>query len=60
MRRGQRYISVNGNGGKPRDDDPRTKRDQPLTRPVEQERIGSILDRVLEEHRETIEKLGNE
>lgn len=59
-RKGYRHLSVTGNGRKPRDDDAPTKGDQAVTTPVENDRIGSILDRLLEEHRETIEKLGNE
>jgi hypothetical protein len=60
MRRGPtRYISINENGGTPRDDRA-ARRDVPENPPEETERIERLIDRLFEEHRETIEKLGNE
>jgi hypothetical protein len=62
MRRGrQRYISINENGGKPRRPvDPFPRRNEPVNTPEQTERVERLVDRVLKEHGETIDKLADE
>lgn len=56
-----RYISTNENGGKPRRDaDPFPRRNEPVNTPEQTERVERLVDRVLKEHGETIDKLADE
>jgi hypothetical protein len=60
--KGYKYISSSGNGDKSRSDDGYSYplRDAPANTPEETKRVERLIDRVLEEHRETIKKLADE